>query len=197
MDRQSYISTKPMDTVNKYLVGYMQDKEIHVSLVEGIIQMRPSFSYFDKLDTRKKAEQKHETESDMDEEEPKHVTVKFARNETDKVRKAREKSFNYLTKKSADEPWHETMWYPKDSVQAQLERQKLFSISSETTGHALSLTSGEYIETLIPAERYYSNLDALLPARVISMAKLKSLSLSDQIENILKDGMTIVATVCS
>lgn len=188
MDRQSYISTKPLDNVNKYIIGYFQDKEIHASLVKGVIQMRPSFSYFDKSDTRKKAEQKIECESDLDEDEPKHVTVKFARTENDRTRKAREKSFNYLSQKSADEPWYETMWYGKDTIQAQLERQKLFSNSNESTGHALSLTNAEYVENLIPAERDFSNLDALLVPRAISMNKLKCLPLQDQIQTILKDG---------
>lgn len=178
-----------MDNSDKYIIGYLQDKEIHLSLVKGIVQMRPSFSYFDKSDSRKKAEQKTEQESDTEEDEPKQVTVKFARTESDRNRKAREKSFNYLSKKSADEPWCETLWHPKDSVQAQLERQKLFSATNESTGHALSLTSSEYIETLIPAERDYSNTDSIsLTPNIISMKNLKTLPLPDQIMNILKDG---------
>lgn len=188
MDRQSFVSTKPMDNVSKYIVGYLHEKEIHATIVKGVVQMRPSFSYFDKSDTRKKAEQKLDNESDADDDEPKQVTVKFARNDTDRLKKAREKSYNYLTQKSADEPWCETMWYPPDSIHAQLERQKLFATSNQATGHSLSLTSNEYVDTLIPAERTISNLDAILPPRVISMSKLKGLPLTDQVRNILKDG---------
>lgn len=75
MDRQSFVSTKPMENVNKYVVGMYQDKEIHVSPLTGILQMRPSFSYFDKSDKRNKAEQKAENDADLDEEEPKQVSV--------------------------------------------------------------------------------------------------------------------------
>lgn len=96
--------------------------------------MRPNFSYFDKSDKRKRAEQKAEHEADLDEEEPKQVTVKFARTENDSIRKAREKSFNFISQKSADEAWCETMWWPKDSQQATLEREKLFAVGS----HAIS-----------------------------------------------------------
>lgn len=196
MDRQSYVSTKSMENPDRYIVGYYHDKEIHLSLIKGILQMRPSFSYFDKSDTRKKAEQKTENESDTEDEEPKHVTVKFARTETDRSRKAREKSFNYLSKKSADEPWCETLWHSKDSVQSQLERQKLFSSTNESTGHTLSLTSSEYVETLIPAERDYSSVDTAEMPSIVCMNKLKTLPLADQIMYILKDGIFIFNFVC-
>lgn len=183
MDRQSFISTKPLDNVSKYVVGYLKDKEIHASIIKGVIQMRPSFSYFDKSDKRNKAELKAETEADLDDEEPKQVTVKFARTENDRIRKAREKSYNYITQKSAEEAWHDTMWYPKDSTEAELERRNLFSSSNESTGHALSLTSNEYIESLIPPENQHCSLEP----RVICKSKLKTMSLEKQIQNILKD----------
>lgn len=188
MDRQTFVSTKPMDNVSKYIVGYLHEKEIHATIVKGVVQMRPSFSYFDKSDTRKKAEQKMDNESDADDDEPKQVTVKFARNDSDRLKKAREKTYNYLTQKSAEEPWCETMWYPPDSINAELERQKLFATTTQATGHSLSLSSNEYVDTLIPAERTISNLDAILPPRVISMSKLRGLPLTDQVRNILKDG---------
>lgn len=124
-----------MENINKYVLGILHKEdnhnEIHAVPLTGIVQMRPSFSYFDKSDKRQKAEQKAENEADLDEEEPTQITVKFARQENDNVRKAREKSFNFLSKKYADEAWCETMWYPKDSHQAELERQKLFTAMSQ------------------------------------------------------------------
>lgn len=193
MDHQTFVSTKLIENTDRYIVGYMTNnndkgKEIHLSLVKSMVQMRPSFSYFDKSDTRKKAEQKSELESDPDEEEPKQVTVKFARTETDRVRKAREKSFNYLSKKSAEEPWCETLWNDKNSVAADIERQKLFSTSNESTGHALSLSNIDYIEVLIPAERDDSNVDTMVHSNIVCMNKLPTMPLADQIQQILKDG---------
>lgn len=183
-----------MENPDRYIVGYMtnhQDtgrKEIHLSLVKSMIQMRPSFSYFDKSDTRKKAEQKNDLESDAEEEEPKQVTVKFSRTETDRTKKAREKSFNFLSKKSADEPWCEAMWHDKESVAAEIERQKLFSTSNESTGHALSLPNNEYIDVLIPAERDFNNVDIAVQSNIVCMNKLRTMALPDQIQQILKDG---------
>lgn len=99
----------------------------------GILQMRPSFSYFDKSDTRNKAEKKAEHEADLDEEEPKQITVQFARSENDSIRKAREKSFGFLAQKNADEAWCETQWFAKDSKQAAMEREKLFTVTHQAT----------------------------------------------------------------
>lgn len=193
VDHQSFVSSKSMENPKRYIVGYMTNyhdkgKEMHLSLVNGIIQMRPSFSHFDKSESRRIAEQKAEQESDVEEEEPKHVTVKFARTETDRTRKAREKSFNYLLKRSEDEPWCEAEWCAQDTIQAQLERQKLFSTSDESTGHALSLPHNEYVEMLIPAERDFSNADLSTNPTMYSMNKLKTFPLPDQIRYILKDG---------
>lgn len=194
VDHQIYLSTRSMENPKRYIVGYLTNyhdkgKEMHLSLVNGIIQMRPSFVHFDRSESRRMAEQKVDHESDAEEEEAKHVTVKFARTETERSRKAREKSFNYLLKRSDDEPWCETEWCPPDTIQAQLERQKLFSTSDESTGHALSLPSNEYVEILIPAERDFCNGDSAVPSNVcVTMSKLKTFPLPEQIRQILKDG---------
>lgn len=193
MDYQTYVSSKSMENPKRYIVGYLTNyhdkgKEMHLSLINGIVQMRPSFSHFDKSESRRVAEQKAEQESDIEEDEPKHITVKFARTETDRSRKMREKSFNYLQKRSEDEPWCETTWCAQDTIQSQLERQKLFSTSDESTGHALSLPSSEYVEALIPAERDFRDVDATISPNMYSMSKLKTFPLPDQIRQVLKDG---------
>lgn len=35
MDRQAFVSTRPMENINKYVVGVLQDNEIHVSPISG------------------------------------------------------------------------------------------------------------------------------------------------------------------
>lgn len=36
MDRQSFVSTKPKENIKKYVIGMLQDKEIHASPITGI-----------------------------------------------------------------------------------------------------------------------------------------------------------------
>lgn len=162
MDKQTLVSTTPLDDINKYIVGIMQDNEIHGSVVKGIVQMRPNFSYFDKLDKRKKAEQNAENTADMDEVELKQVTVKFARTENEKSKKAREKSYDYISQQTADEPWCEALWHDSDTSTAVLEKQKLIVTNNETSERFLSLPSREYIGSLIANDTKQKNFEETL-----------------------------------
>lgn len=91
------------------------------NLFKGILQLRPSFPYLDKSDKRSKDLEKTENEEEVGEQEQaKQITVKFARNENDRMRKAREKSFNYLCQKSAGEPWCHTKWHQTNSDVAEV-----------------------------------------------------------------------------
>lgn len=197
MDKQSFLSTKPIEDVSRYMVCVLQEGEIHATPLKGIVAMRQMFSYFDKQDQRTKAEQKAEQDADGggEEEELTQVTVKFARPENEKLRKAREKSFNYLTKIEAEEPWCETFWHEKQSSAAEHERQKLFC-GATGTGRggtsadvaALNVRPAEYMDLLISKEKTDRNIDSLLPSRVVCLHKLKQLTLIEQLKVILADG---------
>ncbi len=80
--------------------------------------MRQTFSYFDKQDKRTKDEKRAEEGADEEVEDLKQVTVKFARAENEKMKKAREKSYNYISQLGADEPWWETLWHPNKSYES-------------------------------------------------------------------------------
>ncbi|XP_053690133.1 DNA-directed RNA polymerase III subunit RPC5 [Sabethes cyaneus] len=193
MDKQSFLSSKPIEDINRYMMCVLQDREIHATPLNGIVSMRQMFSYFDKQDTRTKAEQKAEQDADGEEEEAKQVTVKFARTENEKVRKAREKSFNYISKMESEEPWCETFWHAKSSTAAELERQKLFCGSSSRVGteSVLNVGSAEYLDMLISKEKTDRNIDSMLPSRVVCMHKLRQMALVDQIRVILKDAKVL------
>lgn len=55
-----------------------------------------------------------------EEEGEKQVTVKFARQESDRVKKAREQSYKFLSKKSAEEKWYETKYHSSTSHLAEV-----------------------------------------------------------------------------
>lgn len=171
--------------------------------------MRQTYSYFDKGDKRTKAEK-----GDMDEEEPeedlKQVTVKFARTgDSEKIKKAREKSYRFISQIGKDEPWCETLIYPKHTAQSQLERHKISGInicSDISTG--TNMPQDEYFDKLVNAAEATS-LDASLAQTLkikeedattkpeengvilyrgpISKRQIKKLPLLDQLKVILKD----------
>lgn len=188
MDKQTFLSSLPMDNVDKYIVGILQDGEVHVSQLSGILQMRPSYSYFDKLDKRNKAEKKAENEADIDDEELKQVTVQFSRIENEKMKKARER-VNF-TEKGVDEPWCEIMFHKKKSTAAELEKQKLFAAKTEMTGHALSLSNQEYFDSLVVSDAIPMEAESL-QGTVIPRDTLKNMPLLEQLKVILKDGKVL------
>jgi hypothetical protein len=57
-------------------------------------------------------------ESGDEEEVAEQITVKFARTETDRSKALREKSFGFLQKKSAEEPWYNTKFYSLNSEES-------------------------------------------------------------------------------
>lgn len=187
MDRQTFISSKPIENIDRYVLGILQDNELHISPIKGILQMRPNFTYFDKMDKRTKEEQAATNNADTGEDEPKQVTVKFAREENDSIRKAREKSYNFVSKKLAEEPWCETMWYGIDSKQAEMERRKFFSGATDLTGDALNLSQEDYIKSLILTEKAENDVSELVKAMYVNKGQLETMSLSDQIRIILTD----------
>ncbi|KAI8436199.1 hypothetical protein MSG28_004270 [Choristoneura fumiferana] len=150
MDKMVFESISPCPDTRHYAVALLQDKELHCTPIKGIVQMRPSCSYYDKQDKRKHDNNKAEN-SDEEEKEPKaqQVTVKFARQETEVAKKAREKSFDTISQRVASEPWCHALWKHSDTDQAELERLKLFSGTS-SQGSALALRGREYVRALVP-----------------------------------------------
>lgn len=165
--------------------------------------MRQSYSYFDKGDKRTKAEQKAENGSDDETEDLKQVTVKFARSgDAEKIKKAREKSYHYISHIGADEPWCEALIYPKTSSQSQIERQKIPLSHHAVDGHFSSIPPNEYFSDLISDN---VTLNATVPLSTeaadddkerkvptvrgpISKKQIKKLPLLEQIKVFLKDG---------
>lgn len=187
MDKQSYLSSVAMHDVDRFCVGVVKDGEMYLTPVKGIYQMRPSFSYFDKQDKRAKADKRAEDGDVGDEEEMKQVTVKFARNESEKVKKAREKSYNYISRMGAEEPWCETMWHPAASEMAGMESQKLLMTGSAFTPETLNMESRDYVDHLIGESHEGQEDSQALAAlsKVISNREAKSLTLPDQIKHLL------------
>ncbi|CAH0397770.1 unnamed protein product [Chilo suppressalis] len=150
MDKIVYESCSPCTETGHYAVAILQDKELHCTPIQGIVQMRPSYSYYDKQDKRKSDKNKADNSDDEEKEkepEAEQVTVKFARQETDVAKKAREKSFETVSQRINDEPWYDAMW--KDAEHAELERLKLFSMNT-SDGSALTLSGREYVRVLVP-----------------------------------------------
>ncbi|RZF46743.1 hypothetical protein LSTR_LSTR002606 [Laodelphax striatellus] len=155
MDKLTFQSTKSLTDIDTVAVACVKDKKVVISPVAGVISMQPTFPFLDITDkkAREEAKERGDDASGGEEEEEKQVTVKFARQESERMKKARERSFNYLSKKSAEEPWYNTIYHSSDSEESMLERAKLLSISESQEDHtaALNMKPSDYMDSLFPA----------------------------------------------
>jgi DNA-directed RNA polymerase-3 subunit RPC5 len=168
--------------------------------------MRQTFSHFDKEDKRSKAE-KNENEGEEEEEDLKHVFVKFARStfDTERIKKAKEKSYQFISSIGKDEPWCETLIYPKTTPESEMERQKL-PYAADDYEHDFTLTPiNNYADSLIGGETNPNQTQGeatqmkeetpeerlLVLKGATSKKMMRKLPLVDQLKVILRDAKVL------
>ncbi|KAH8398761.1 hypothetical protein KR222_002968 [Zaprionus bogoriensis] len=194
MDKQAFTSTRSLTDVSKYVVGIYTDKEVHLSPLASIVQLRPALNHFDKEDKRRKAEQKAQSDEFDDEEVAQQVTVKFARGTgagaaaaaAAKKTKEQRGTYDNFVQRISDEPWCETYWHARHTPTAELARQKLYS-SNHQANQSLALEPSAYLNQLLPHDEHVQEVDATLVQPVYNKAMLKTLPLLEQLRVILKD----------
>lgn len=190
MDKQAFTSTRSLTDISKYVVGIYADKEVHLSPLASIVQLRPSLSHFDKDDKRRKAEQKAQNDEFEEEEVAQQVTVKFARGTgagaAAKKTKEQRGTYDNFVQRIVDEPWCESFWHARDTPTAELARQKLYSTNHQAN-QSLSLAASEYLGKLLPHDEHVQQVDTANVMPVYNKAMLKTMPLLDQLRVILKD----------
>ncbi|KAH8370993.1 hypothetical protein KR093_005850 [Drosophila rubida] len=193
MDKQAFTSSRSLTDVSKYVVGiYTEDKEVHLSPLTSMVQLRPSLSHFDKEDKRRKAEQKAQNDETDDEEIAQQVTVKFARGAgagatAGKKTKEQRGTYDNFMQRIVEEPWCETYWHARNTATAELERQKLFSTIHQAN-QSLALPSSAYLNKLLPHNEHVQQVDATANVlTVYNKAMLKTMPLLEQLRVLLKD----------
>lgn len=179
----------------RYAVGVMIDKNLHLMPVKSIYQMRQNFAHLAKADKRSNQQQKNE-DSDEEADDLKQVTVKFAKTgDAEKIKKAKERSYHFISQIGADEPWCDSLIHPKSSNQSEIERNKITEKAQndhdECTGFP---TSDDYFPQLLSDKVSFeavelkrednANLDSIGP---LSKQQIRKLPLLDQIKVILRD----------
>ena len=83
MDKQVLVGQSGGCGSGRYSVAKItEDRELHLTEIQGILQVRPSLSYMDKSDRVAKQEGRFKDDPDdpdMEEEKPQAVTVRFSR----------------------------------------------------------------------------------------------------------------------
>lgn len=193
MDKVVLQSQRMLQTTKNYAVGFLEDNKLFVSPVTGIISLQPSFQHYDKADKKVKETNQESNDSILsgtedDEPQAQQVTVKFARRENERMKRARERSYNYFTAKSAEEAWYTTKFHDKNSRLAEVERNKLSGSSQEDAVNTLCLSISQYLDTLAPVMKVDESVQLPdLPSNVMSLNIIKTKSLAEQVEIVIKD----------
>ncbi|XP_054281146.1 DNA-directed RNA polymerase III subunit RPC5-like [Macrosteles quadrilineatus] len=154
MDKQTLQSTRVITDEGTVAVATVCDGKMIISPIQGVLSVNPILPHLDVTYKRAKEEAKDmgedvsEEESDTGNKE--RCQVKFAGLESDK--KAKEKSYNFLTKRSAEEKWYETQYHPSSSKMAEVERSKLTAVELEDQMDSMCLTPRQYMDSIVPVQ---------------------------------------------
>jgi len=167
MDRQVLTSSRAVQDTSRYAVGILDQNELHITPIEGVLSLRPSMEYLDQSDKTAKAEGRGLlTDNDLEDvkessgmfsdgedgdSDMKAVTVRFARggqNEKEKYAKLKEKSYEYQQKKLREEPWIKTNFHNLKSPKWEEQSQKLFCRKMDEEIVNLNSTPTAYLSLL-------------------------------------------------
>ncbi|XP_078691347.1 DNA-directed RNA polymerase III subunit RPC5-like [Branchiostoma floridae x Branchiostoma belcheri] len=189
MDKQVLTSTTVPNPASYYAVGMVRDGELHLTPVHGTVQMKPSYTYLDKADMRMKeaaaAADAGESSQDEEEDNPRAVTVRFARPETDETKARRMASYQYLEQQLADEQWVGCTVHGAKGPYAEKERQLLYCRATDFDASHLTRPPKEYLSMLLPEASEDNSEKPAMPSNVLSLSQLKNLSLGDQVKALM------------
>uniref|UniRef100_H2RYW3 Polymerase (RNA) III (DNA directed) polypeptide E n=1 Tax=Takifugu rubripes TaxID=31033 RepID=H2RYW3_TAKRU len=192
MDKQTFSSIQATTNTSRYAAAVFHKGELHITPLTGILQMRPSFSYLDKADSktreREAANEGGDSSQDEAEEEAKAITVRFSRPESEQARQRRIQSYEFLQKKQAEEPWIHLQYHGVKDGRSEHERQYLFCQSADASENSeLVKTPKEYLSMLMPPLAEEKVVKPVGPSNVLSMAQLRTLPLVDQVKTLMKN----------
>ncbi|TSK14580.1 DNA-directed RNA polymerase III subunit RPC5 [Bagarius yarrelli] len=192
MDKQSFSSIQATTNTSRYAAAVFRKGELHLTPLQGILQMRPSFSYLDKADSKHKereaANEAGDSSQDEAEDDAKQITVRFSRPESEQARQRRIQSYEFLQKKQAEEPWVHLHYHGLKDGRSEHERQYLYCQSMDTTENMeLVKTPSEYLAMLMPPQTEEKVVKPVGPSNVLSMAQLRTLPLGDQVKTLMKN----------
>ncbi|ELT95950.1 hypothetical protein CAPTEDRAFT_186672 [Capitella teleta] len=191
MDKHTIHSTALGPDSDRFAVACFRDRELHLTPLKGIMQLKPMFNYLDAADKGKdEAAQEAEAPEEM-EPEAKPIMMKFARHETDEAKARRMASYEYLRKTGEAEAWVTLQHYEETSSLAEAQRGLLLAPSESNEGTEFQVSQVEYLERLMPSMEQAAKERVALPNNVLSMSDLKAMSLGDQVRALLLNAKTM------
>jgi len=148
MDKQTLVGTSAVEKTGRYAVAILNDNELHLTQVEGVVSLRPSLGYLDKSDLRSKTSAGTDPDAEAPDVKPEAVTVKFARGDPEKNKKYKERSFEYQQKLQDEEAWVEADFNQMKGPTWDAESQKMFCGAMDNTVAPMEKSPDDYLLSL-------------------------------------------------
>jgi len=148
MDKQILAGSSAVEKTGRYAVGILNDNELHLTQLEGVVSLRPSLGYLDKSDSRSKTSASSDPDAETPDVKPEAVTVKFARGDPEKNKKYKERSFEYQQKLQDEEAWVEADFHQMRGASWDAESQKMFCGAMDNTVAPMEKSPDDYLLSL-------------------------------------------------
>ena len=80
MDKQLLTGSSPLASTGRYALAILDNEELHLTPVKGVLQLRPSLGYMDKSDKTARQEARNSGDNiDEEDNKPQAVTVRFTK----------------------------------------------------------------------------------------------------------------------
>ncbi|KAF2803147.1 uncharacterized protein BDZ99DRAFT_468486 [Mytilinidion resinicola] len=162
----------------KYMVGAFRGKELHLTKLSGIVQMRPQFHHLDALMQQEQAARRAESDAANPNKQsgPRAVQIQLKNSDLENKDMA---STKQLLKAAAEEKWMKLRYHDEDSAEAySAYREKLFvqDIKAAPKLHSV-MNNEEYLE-IISAPRV-DHTDKNSKKKPLTRKQMNALELSD------------------
>lgn len=148
MDKQILVGSSAVEKTGRYAVGILNDNELHLTQLEGVVSLRPSLGYLDKSDLRSKTSAASDLDAETPDVKPEAVTVKFARGDPEKNKKYKERSFEYQQKLQNEEAWVEADFNQMRGPTWDAESQKMFCGAMDNMVAPMEKSPDDYLLSL-------------------------------------------------
>jgi len=154
MDKQVLAGSAAVASSARYAVGILNDNELHLTPVAGVLALKPSLAYLDRGDktARREGRLGGQEEDEEDDIKPQAVTVKFAKGDLEKDKARKEKTFSYQQAKQDEEPWLPMKFNQVKSQRWAEESQAMFCNRMDEDIKNLELEPHTYLHTLKEGE---------------------------------------------
>ncbi|ORX73253.1 hypothetical protein DL89DRAFT_255362 [Linderina pennispora] len=148
LDIQTIVSVD-IPKSSTYLAGVLKNRELHLTPIEKITQLRPSLKYLDKVAEKERAASKldYDDEDTKEEKQVQTVQVSVRSAQAEEALRQQQNSIASIQKRLEEEPWSSLTYYDIGSDESAAVSSQL--VAANTEDLICKTDPSEYLTTII------------------------------------------------